>query len=55
VTSALLAPRLIVEIAIAFPARWGAAPAFGPADHDDLAKAPIPLEYEPDFLSLFKG
>jgi hypothetical protein len=32
----------------------GVGPRAGEID-DDLANAPIPLEFEPEFLSLFKG
>jgi hypothetical protein len=53
---------LIVAIDFAPLVRWGAASAkvelarlrAGEID-DDLANAPIPLENEPEFLSLFKG
>ena len=53
--SALMAPRLIVAIDTALPpGERGAGPRAGEVD-DDLAQAPIPLDYEPEFLSLFKG
>jgi hypothetical protein len=55
VISALMAPRLIVAIDTALsPGERGAGPRVGEID-GDLAQAPIPLEYEPEFLSLFKG
>jgi hypothetical protein len=54
-----MAPRLIVAIDIAPFVRWvrrrlkAARPRVGEID-DDLANAPIPLENELEFLSLFK-
>ncbi len=53
------APRLIVAIDTALSSgERGATRGLrtqGREVDDDLAKTPIPLEYEPDFLSLFKG
>jgi len=61
VISALMAPRLIVTIDIAPLARWvrrrpGSSLSTRVCEIDgDLANAPIPLENELEFLSLFKG
>jgi hypothetical protein len=50
-----MAPRLIVAIDTALPpGERGAGLRAGEVD-GDLAQAPIPLEHEPEFLSLFKG
>ena len=53
--SALMAPRLIVSIDTALPPGERSAKPSGCEIDGDLAKAPILLEYELDFLSLFKG
>ena len=50
-----MAPRLIVTIDTTLsPSECGAGRKVSEVD-DDLAQAPIPLEYESEFLSLFKG
>jgi hypothetical protein len=50
-----MAPRLIVSIDTALPPGERSAKPSGCEIDGDLAKAPILLEYELDFLSLFKG